>query len=52
MNCHDNCNQGRNCDGNCNYEPPTVAEVFMAGLFGLAIGGILALTYVYRTGGF
>lgn len=31
---------------------PTLSEVILAGVYGLAIGGILALTYVYRTGGF
>lgn len=31
---------------------PTITEILMAGLFGLAVGGILALTYVLRTGGF
>jgi len=30
----------------------TIGEIIMACVFGAAIGGILALTYVYRTGGF
>lgn len=29
----------------------TMREIFAAGFFGLVIGAILALTYVYRTGG-
>jgi hypothetical protein len=50
MNCNHNCNQGLNCT--CGKQEPTIADILVAGLFGLAIGGVLALTYVYRTGGF
>ena len=51
MNCHDDCRQGRNCDGQCNSEP-SIKDLTLAGLLGIIMGVVFALVYIYRTGGF
>lgn len=50
MSCNQNCNQGRRCD--CAPREPRAGEIVASAVLGLAMGAILALVYVYRTGGF
>ncbi len=35
-----------------NYENVSTLEIFAAAIFGALIGGLLAVVYLYRIGGF
>ena len=37
---------------NKNYENVSTLEIFAAAIFGALIGGLLAVVYLYRIGGF
>lgn len=49
MSCNQDCNQGRKCG--CRKEPSKL-DLTLAGLLGIIGGVVLALVYIYRTGGF
>lgn len=50
MSCNQDCNQGRKCD--CASKEVRTKDLIEAGILGIIGGVLLALAYVFRTGGF